>query len=371
MTRRLDCWAEIDLAKIRGNVSRLAQHLKGTDLLAVVKANAYGHGSVEVTRSALSAGASWLGVARIEEGRTLREAGIEAPILLLAEAPASRFADVVELGLTAAIYTDEGAGKLSEAATSKDREVSVHVKIDTGMHRYGLSPQRAGEFLDLIDSLPGINATGIWTHFAVAEDPVNPFTKVQFERFTEVLEELGPRTEGMIKHAANSASAIAFPESHLDMVRAGIALYGIHPSPELREEIDLEPAMAFKARVGQVKPTAAGETLSYGRNYSMATDGMVATVTAGYADGLRRALTNSGEVLIRGRRYRISGTLTMDHFMVDVRNDEVSTDDEVVLIGTQGGDEISAQEISDRLDTIPYEVVCNVGARVPRIYFNA
>lgn len=371
MTLQLDCWTEIDLAKIRGNVATLLQHLNGPALMAVVKANAYGHGSREVAAAALSAGATWLGVARVEEGRLLRESGIDAPILLLAEPPASRFGEVVELGLTAALYTDRGAEELSKSAASMNQEAKVHVKIDTGMHRYGLSPKRAKEFLDLLDALPAIQATGIWTHFAVAEDVVNPFTKQQFEKFIEVMEGLGPRTQGMIRHAGNSAAAIAFPESHLDMVRVGIAMYGIHPSPVLRDAIHLEPAMSIKARVGQVKPAATGETLSYGRNYAMTTDGMVATVTAGYADGLRRALTNSGEVLIRGRRYRISGTVTMDHIMVDVGDDEVLTDDEVVLVGAQGDEEITAQEVADRLDTIPYEVVCDVGGRVQRVYLNA
>lgn len=372
MKDEFDCWAEIDLGRIDRNVRGLCSCLDAkAELMAVVKANAYGHGTVQAARAALGAGASWLGVARVDEGRALREHGIAAPILLMAEPPPALYRDVVELGLTATLYSARTAEALSEISSSIGKRLDAHLKIDTGMHRYGISPENAKVLLDLVDSLPGIEAKGIWTHFAVAEDLVNPYTKQQFERFVDVLDSLGSRTDGMIRHAANSAAIISFPESHLDLGRAGIAIYGIYPSPVLEEKIQLEPSLSMKARIAQVKRVGEGETISYGRTYSLKTEGWVATVAAGYADGLRRGLANCGEVLIDGRRHRISGNVTMDHFMVDLGDYEAEPGDETVLIGRQGDDEITAQEIAERLDTIPYEIVTDLGPRVPRIYLNA
>jgi alanine racemase len=366
---RFDCWAEVDLGKIRRNILSLSACIQeGADLMAVVKANAYGHGILEVANAAVRAGASWLGVARVDEGRILRKAGVTAPTLLLAEPPIARCREVLELGLTATIYTEQCAQTFSEAASSLNMKLDVHVKIDTGMHRYGIAPENAGTFMNLIDSLSGIEATGIWTHFATAEETDNPFTKQQYERFVEVLDDLAPRSDGMIRHAANSAALISFPESHLDLVRAGISIYGIHPSPIFQEKIELESALSLKARIGQVKWLPEGESLSYGSNYSLKRPSWVATVPAGYADGVPRSLTNSGEILIGGRRHMISGNVTMDHIMVDLGDRQAELGDEAVLIGLQGNEEITVQEVADRLGTIPYEVLTQVGARVPRIY---
>jgi len=238
------------------------------------------------------------------------------------------------------------------------------------MHRYGVACEQAEEFLDLLRGLPGLRVEGIWTHFAVAEEVANSFTSQQHKLFGELLDSLGPKADGLIRHMSNSAGALTLPEAHLDLVRTGIATYGIYPSPALAGTVELEPAMSLKSRVGLVKRLAAGEAISYGQRYKLSRDGLVATIPCGYADGLRRALGNHGEVLIRGRRYRISGTITMDHFLVDAGDDVVEIGDEVVILGRQRDDRITAQEMADKLGTIPYEVVCGISARVRRIYLN-
>jgi alanine racemase len=388
-------WAEVDLGRVRRNVANLKRLLApGCRLLAVVKANGYGHGDAQVAAAAIDAGAGWLAVARVQEAKSLREAGIDAPVLLLAEPHQSAVSEAVKLGLTPTIYTSTTAKAFAEAAAHAAKLVKAHIKIDTGMHRYGVQPEDAISFFDEVASLPGIEVEGVWSHFAVAEDVLNPFTKQQFTKFMDVLDDLGSRTDGLIKHMANSAATMTFPEAHLDMVRAGIAVYGIHPSVDLEDRggfggssspprrvaayarscdppeirVELEPAMAFKSRVGMVKRLPAGEAVSYGQRYTLERDANVATIPCGYADGLSRALTNQGEALIRGRRYVISGTITMDHFLVDVGDDEVERGDEVVILGEQGAEKITAHEIARRLGTIPYEVVCGIGTRVPRVY---
>jgi alanine racemase len=372
----LALWAEVDVGRIRANVARLRGLLQpGTRLLAVVKADGYGHGAVMTARAALAGGADWLGVARVAEGAALRAAGITAPVLMLAEPPAGAVARAVELELVPTLYTPESVRRFARAAREAGTVVPVHVKVDTGMHRYGVDPTDVAAFLAAVAREEGLRLEGLWSHFAVAEDVLNPYTKQQFERFNDVLAQaaltLGPDAGGLIRHLSNSAGILTFPEAHFDMVRAGIAVYGIYPSPELAERVPLEAAMSFRSRVGMTKLLKAGESVSYGQRFVMPRDGLLATVPCGYADGLRRALTNCGDVLIRGRRYRISGTVTMDHFMVDAGDAVVEPGDEVVLLGRQGSEEITAQEVADRLSTIPYEVVCGIGARVPRVYIGA
>ncbi|HEX2054025.1 MAG TPA: alanine racemase [Actinomycetota bacterium] len=369
-TNALALWAEVDLGCIRRNVSRIKGLLRpGTLLLAVVKANAYGHGEVEAAGAAIDGGADWLGVARVEEGTALRRAGIDRPILLLAQPPLSALAAAAEYGLTPTIYTEEAA-RAWAAQAGGGRRLRCHLKVDTGMHRYGVAYDRAEKFLDLLRSLDGVEVEGIWTHFAVAEDVANSFTSQQHKLFVELLEALGDKTAGLLRHMSNSAGSLTFPEAHLDLVRTGIATYGIHPSPALAPVLPLEPAMSLKSRVGLLKRLPAGESISYGQRYTLSREGTVATIPCGYADGLRRSLTNTGEVLIRGRRYRISGTITMDHFLVDAGDDPIEAGDEVVILGRQGEDQITAQEMADKLGTIPYEVVCGISARVRRVYLN-
>lgn len=369
VTEGLPLWAEVDLDRIRRNVGRLKGRLQpGTRLLIVVKAGGYGHGDVQVAKAAIQGGADWLGVARVSEGEALREGGIDRPVLLLAEPPPAAVDRAISLALTPTVYSLRIAEALSGAMRGRQSDLEVHIKVDTGMHRYGANPETLVEFWDSVASLPSITIAGLWSHFAVAEDVLNSFTKQQFEIFQGVLEALGDRTSGVIRHLANSAGAITFPEAHFDMVRSGIMAYGIHPSEDLRGLLELEQAMSLKSRVGLVKKLPAGEAISYGQRYRLPMEGFVATVPCGYADGLRRALSNNGEVLIRGKRFPICGAVTMDHFLVDTGSEEVQPGDEVVIMGAQGGERIDAHEIARRLGTIPYEIVCGISGRVPRIY---
>ncbi|MGH9194361.1 MAG: alanine racemase [Acidimicrobiia bacterium] len=372
MKEELPLWAEIDLGAIRRNVEAVRRLLKPeTKLLSVVKANGYGHGDVQVAKAAVAAGSDWLGVARVEEGATLRTAGVTQPILLLAEPPLGAVERAIGLDLVPTLYSEPVARAFSKKAAASNRSVTVHMKVDTGMHRYGVLPERALSFFKMLRDLDGIDVRGIWSHFAAAENEGDEYTRQQYESFIDVLGELNGAREGLMKHMANSAATVAFPNAHFDMVRCGIVIYGIHPAPELEGRIHLEPAMTLKSRVGFVKRLAAGESLSYGRRYFTSKPTNVATVPYGYADGLTRALSNKGEVLIRGRRYPICGAITMDHFLVDVGDDEVASGDEVVIMGKQLSGEITAQEIANLLDTIPYEIVCAVSSRVPRIYIGA
>ena len=366
-------WAEVDLGAIRHNASRLAALAAPGALCAVVKANGYGHGAIAVARAALEGGASWLGVALVEEGVELRDAGIEAPILVLSEPAIDAFEEVVARALTPTIYTEAGveaAAKAVAAAGRQDR-LAVHVKVDTGMHRVGAPPEAALGLADAVNRRPELRLAALWTHLAAADEPGNDFTEAQLDRFERVrttLQRRGVLPE--LVHAANSAGLIAHPASRYNFVRCGIAVYGIDPISALAGRVDLRPAMSLRARVSYVKEVPAGDRISYGLRYQFDEHSVVATVPVGYADGVPRRLSFvGGEVLVGGRRRPIAGTVTMDQIMVDCGPDaDVAPGDEVVLIGRQGSEHIPAQEWADRLDSIAYEVVCGVGPRVPRVY---
>jgi len=359
--------AEVDLDAIRHNARLLKP--PGSELMAVVKAGGYGHGAVPSATAALGAGASWLGVALVEEGIVLRDAGIVTPILVLTEFPPGAEKDALAAGLTPTVYTDDSLDRLVESADALgSRGVGVHLKLDTGMHRVGLDPDGAVSFAARIREA-GIRLEGVWTHFAKAENVEDPSARQQLDRFTVALEELaiaGFRVR--YRHAANSAATIAFPESHLDMVRVGAALYGISPGAGLAHRVALRPAMSFRSSVNLVKRVGSGEGVSYGLRYRLEKESTIATVPVGYADGYARALSNQGRVLIRGKRYPVAGAVTMDQIMVDCGDDHVEAGDEVVLFGRQGDDELTADEVASWYQTIGYEVVCAVSERVPREY---
>ena len=364
-------WAEVDLARVGHNVAMLASLAAPARLCVVVKAWAYGHGPLPVARAALDAGASWLAVALVEEGAQLRDAGIDAPVLLLSEPPADAMADVVALGLTPTLYTEEGVAAAAAAAAGTGHQLDVHVKVDTGMHRVGAAPGDVVKLAMTVEERPELALQGIWTHFAVADDPTDPFTGVQHDRFECVLEELaGHGLRPPIVHAANSAATIAYPDARHDMVRCGIAAYGVAPSPALDGRADLRPALTLTARVSHVRQVADGEGLSYGLRYRVDGPTTVATVPIGYADGVPwRLAETGGEVLLGGRRRRIAGAVTMDQILVDCGDDRsVAAGDEVVLLGDAGVDSIGAWEWAGRVGTIAYEVLCGIGPRVPRVY---
>lgn len=371
-------WAEIDLAAIRGNARLLTDLVAPAKLCAVVKAWAYGHGPVRAARAALEGGADWLGVALVEEGRQLREAGVTAPVLLLSEPAAGAMPEVVRSGLTPTLYTTSGLEALIAAVhwapDSVTGPVPVHVKVDTGMHRVGALPQDAVALALDVAGHQELELQGLWTHFAVADEPASPFTGRQLARFLDVarrLDDLGVRPA--ILHAANSAGAMFHPDARLDMVRCGVALYGLAPSHDVAELApcdQLEPALSLRARVSFVKEVDPGEGISYGLRYQAPARTVIATVPLGYADGVTRRLSQTGgQVLIGGRRHPIAGTVTMDQLLVDCGpGADVAVGDVVVLVGRQGSEHVGAWEWAERTGTIAYEVVCGVSARVPRIY---
>lgn len=366
-------WAEIDLRAIAHNIKEIRRVASpSAKVMAVVKANGYGHGAVEVSRTALANGADWLGVARVAEGVALREAGIEAPVLVLGYIPPEQSGEVVRHRLSQAVYTRDMALALDDAAAREGTRARVHFKVDTGMGRIGwvAGPGAVREILELA-RLPHLEVEGIFTHFAAADAADKRYTLEQFQKFIEVVEEL--RKNGLefpIRHAANSAAIMELPQTHLDMVRAGIVVYGLYPSDEVdRSRVDLHPAMSLKARVAYVKEVPAGFKVSYGCTYTTSRPTVIATLPLGYADGYSRLLSSRGEVLLHGRRAPVVGRVCMDQVMVDVGHiPGVKMGDEAVLIGRQGDGEISADEVAARLGTINYEVVCMVSYRVPRIY---
>ena len=368
-------WAEVDLDAVRHNATVLAELSAPAALCAVVKADGYGHGAVPVAQAALAGGAAWLGVAVVEEGAALRQAGIDAPILLLGEPPAEAMAEAVAHRLTLTLYTSQGVQAAARAVPPGRAAAPVHLKVDTGMHRVGARPDAVPGLARAVQAARSLHLEGLWTHLAVAEDPVQePYTVQQLRRFEEVRDRLaGIGISPPLLHAANSAGTMAHPASRYDLVRCGIALYGYAPGPGLVGTADLRPALSLKARVSMVKEVAQGEGVSYGLRYRAPYDCVVATVPLGYADGVPRRLSAvGGQVLVRGARRPIAGTVTMDQLMVDCGpGSPVSPGDEVVLIGRQGQEEITAQEWADLLETISYEIVCGVGPRVPRVYQDA
>ena len=363
--------AEIDLSAIKHNFHEAKRAVgENVRVMAVVKANAYGHGLVRVAKAASEAGAASFGVAIPEEGAILREAGIVEQIHVLTEAASEAISLILDNDLTATVFSRGSALALSDEALRRGRVVRVHIKVDTGMNRVGLTPERVPELIREMRSLRGLEIQGIFTHFSEADDPTSDYTAYQISRFKDLIQRL--EAEGIcppVKHAANSAGLYLYPDAHFDMVRVGISLYGLHPGDATRRVADLRPALSLKARLSFTKNLARGEGVSYGRTYKAPCDTVIATVPAGYGDGYSRLLSNKAEVLIGGRRYPAVGNICMDQFMVDVGPDStVKADDEVILIGRQDNEEISADEIASLLGTINYEVVCMINGRVPRVY---
>jgi|SRR5579871_2132168 alanine racemase len=366
-------WLEIDLSAIARN-TQLVRELVGPDvrILVSLKADAYGHGALRVARTVLHNGASWLGVATVSESEPLRAAGITAPILVFGYTAPWEAREAIRLDLRATVYSLEVARALSRAACDLGREARVHLKVDTGMARLGLRAEDVEgivTFAGALHELPGLSVEGIFTHFATADSADQTYARRQLDRFHRVLSAL--EQQGLrppIVHAANSAALLALPESRFDMVRPGVAIYGLPPSDEVRLPVGFQPALSFKTQVAQVKWIPAGEGISYGATYITAAPTRIAVLPVGYADGFRRAPFNWGEVLVRGQRAPILGRVAMDQCMIDVTAiPDASQGDEVVLIGRQGNDELTAEAVAARLGTISYEVVAELLARVPRI----
>jgi alanine racemase len=352
-------YVEVDLDAIAHNVAAFKQLIAPSLVCTVVKADAYGHGDVPVANAALDAGADLLAVALVEEGVRLREAGIESPILLLSEPSPEDAAEIASWQLTPTAYSLP----FIEALAHTGKGIAIHLKVDTGMHRVGAAPEEIGDLVKAIDQAPNLELAALWTHFAVAdEDP--EFTRTQIIRFDDVAAEYDvPAT-----HLANTAGAVLFPEARRNLCRIGLGTYGLHPCPETEAKIELRPAMRLVTHVSHVQHLAAGERPSYGRVRPLHQPANVVTAPIGYADGVTRALTRRGSALVGGHRYPLAGMVTMDQIVVDVGDDVYDIGDEVVLLGAQGDEEITAEEWADELGTISYEVVCSIGPRVPRRY---
>jgi len=364
-------WAEIDLDAVERNVAALRSLLApGTRLMAVTKADGYGHGSLEVSRAAMRAGADRVGVATLDEALRLRTGGLTTPIQLLSEAPPRAAAKIVDAGLTPTVFSSGFAEALSHAASARRTLTAFHLKVDTGMNRIGVRAEDSADFVESLRGLPGIAMEGVFTHFATADIPGDWEFERQLERFNAALAEFRRRgIDPGIVHAANSAATILHPEAHFDMVRCGIALYGLHPDAATHGRIALEPAMAVKARVTRVARLAMGEGVSYGMTWHAGAPATVATLPLGYADGVRRSLSNSMHVLISGHRCRQVGRVAMDQLMVEVpRGVTVNVGDEAVVVGTQGAESLTIEGIAELAGTIDYEIACGLGARMAKVY---
>ena len=378
-------WAEIDLNAYAHNIKEL-RRITHPDamLMAVVKANGYGHGAVEVAREALQKGAAWLGVARINEAVDLRRAGLEAPILIMGYTPADLARQLIEFDLTQTVYHYANAERFSSQALKLGKKISVHIKIDSGMGRLGLVPHdllpekairetnpNPIDAVEKIAGLRGLDVQGLFTHFATADSADRTYAKQQLEIFLNFLHQL-ERTASQppIRHAANSAALIEMPASHLDMVRPGIATYGLNPSNEINKgKAMLKPVMSLKSRIIHIKKVSAGFNVSYGITYQTQKPTTIATVPVGYADGLNRLFSSSGRMMVHGQIVPIIGRVCMDLTMLDVGDiSDVGIEDEVVIFGRQGNASITADELASQLNTINYEIVSTVMARVPRIY---
>ncbi|MGQ0742989.1 MAG: alanine racemase [Acidimicrobiales bacterium] len=386
-------WCEVDLAAIGHNAATMAKVVAPARLCAVVKADGYGHGLVPAATAALAGGATWLAVAFVEEGLGLRRGGVEAPILLLSQPPEDAFDQVVARRLIPTLYTPAGVVAMA-AAVDRQRSgpaavlpgaqsganeaggpsrapFEVHVKVDTGMHRVGATPEVAVAVAQAVAAHPQLRLGGLFTHLAVADEPAHPANRIQAKRFDDVRVALAARGIGTpVVHAANSAGAMLHPGLRFDLVRCGIAIYGLGPRPGLGHGLGLKPALELKARVSHVSELEPGDSVSYGLQHRVSGAGRVATVPIGYADGIPWSLgCGKGEVLIGGARRPIAGRVTMDQIMVDCSaGPAVSVGDEVVLIGSQSGRSIGAWDWAAAAGTIAYEILCRIGPRVPRVY---
>ena len=365
-------WAEVHTGLISHNVAIVAQRTAPVQVWAVVKANGYGHGSVPVAQAALAGGATGLCVAIVDEGVALRRAGITAPILLLSEQPAELADLIVGYQLTPTVTTTRGAAVLAASASAADQTVKIHIKVDTGMHRVGVSPNEAVSLASFISSYESLTIEGVYTHFAVADDPSHPANASQLSAFNAVLDGLSSRgINPPLVHAANSAAALANEASRFTMVRLGIAMYGLRPGAGVAELCaGLIPAMSLKARVSAVRWVEAGEAVSYGLVRPLTKGSLIATVPIGYADGVPRALGRTNiQILLNGVPRSFAGTITMDQLMIDCESDSsVTVGDEVVLIGKQGEHSVTADDWAEALGTIGYEIVCGISPRIFRRY---
>ncbi len=366
-------WAEVDLSCLASNLNTFRRTLPAdVRIMAVIKADAYGHGAYEISRAALREGASMLGAASLEEGLELRRKGIVSPILILGYTDPRQSHLLLENDLTPAIFHWEAALSLSRQALALGKKAPVHVKLDTGMSRLGLRESAESiAFLEKLSRLPGIYIEGLFTHLATADEAEESFLQEQLQKFEAIIRESAKKGIHIpLKHAANSAATACFPQSHLNMVRIGLGMYGYYPSGTIsRERFKLRPVLSLKSRIVLLKRICPGAAVSYGRTFKAAAETLVAVVPIGYGDGYSRQLSNRGMMLVRGRKVPVIGRVCMDLTMLDVGSlPEVAEGDEVVVYGKQGSQEITVEQVAKQLGTISYELLCCINSRIPRIY---
>ncbi len=363
--------ALISLQAFRHNLQAVRAYVgKNVEILAVVKANAYGHGAVRLAAEAQAEGARYLGVARIGEGIELRDAGIEGPIVVFEVAPTGLEEEALGNDLELTVSSLEGAERISRAAAKAGVTARVHVKVDTGMARLGIDFQSAASVIARVAQLPRIAIAGVYTHFATSEGSDTEFAREQLTRYWRVLDELErQQINPGLRHMANSGAIIAIPDSHFDMVRPGIMLYGYPPAHPMAQQHPLMPVMSLVSHVALLRKVPADTSVSYGRRYLTKAETTIATIPVGYADGYSRLLTGKADLLIGGHRFPVVGTICMDHIMADLGPDPaIREGEEVVLIGRSGNETIDSWVIADSLGTIPYEVTCQISGRVPRVF---
>lgn len=360
------------LDHIRRNLEAIRERVGDRKVLAAVKADAYGHGAVPVSRMIEQTGAAdWLGVANVNEGVELRMAGIRMPILKLSVARGDEVAVAVAANLALCVVDAESVAEAAAAAAGQGVMIEVHLKVDTGMRRIGCPPEAAPELAELIDAVPELRLGGLMSHLPISDSPAGEeFTRTQIELFRETVERVtAARGPVPLVHLANSGGVLGHPDSWFDLVRPGVMIYGAYPDPQAPRTVPLEPGLEWRSRVTFVKQVAAGETVGYGRTWTAPADTWIATVPVGYGDGYSRLLSNRGRMLIGGNSYPIAGRVCMDQTMIDLGPEtRVAVGDEVVLVGRSGGEEITTAEIAELMGTIPYEVTCLITRRVARGY---
>jgi alanine racemase len=364
-------WVEINLSAIKENIRQIKSLVNvGIKCCAIVKADGYGHGAIAVARAVLDAGADYLAVAILEEAIELRQAGFTAPILILGYTPAYQMSLVLAYNAQPTVCTMETAQALSAVAKKANVIANIHVKIDTGMGRIGVRPEDIGSFAEKVVRLPNMQIEGVYSHFAKADERDKSFAHLQYQRFTAAIKELSDRNIfPPIRHIAASAALIDLPETHCDMVRMGIIQYGVWPSDAVTHRIILQPAMTFKCEVAFIKEVPAETPVSYGCTYKTKQSARIATLPVGYADGWNRLLSNKGQVLIHGKLVPVIGRVCMDQCMVDITDiPDVKVGDEVVLFGAK---QVPIENVAKQVQSIPYEVMCAISKRVPRVYVNS
>lgn len=363
-------WAEVNLQTLRENYFKLQAYTQ-SEMMPIVKADAYGHGLIPVVKTLIACGARRFGVALLEEALEIKEVFPELTVMVIGATDLEQSDTLVREGIIPSIFQLSQAQALSDAAVKQNQTAKLHIKLDTGMNRIGFREADLAKILK-ISALPNLFIEGIFTHFATSDQSDLSFAREQLKRFEGLYAKL--KSSGLkipIRHAANSAAILQFPESHFELVRPGIALYGLSPSAQVGGNVGLEPVMSWKAKVSNVKSIKTGETVSYGRTFQAAYPTCVATIPVGYADGLRRALSNHGEMLIHGKRSMMIGRVCMDQTMLEVTKiKKVNVGDVVTILGKDGYEQITATEMADWLGTISYEVICGISKRVPRIYLD-